>query len=103
MIAILAALVTFIVNQVPDPGTQVALFMVFGFFFSLPWALKEVRAVFGGLIVGVFLGMIVVVVDGIAALVTGAEGALLNLTFKWLVPILTLTGVASPLLISGEA
>lgn len=100
LIAIPAALVTFIVNRVPDPGTQVALFMAFGFLFGLPWALREIRAVFGGLIIGVFLGILVVVVDGIAPSMTGPEAALLS-SIKWLVPISTLTVMASVPLLSG--
>jgi len=102
LIAVPAAAVTFIVNQVPDPGAQVILLMVSGLAFGLPWAFREIRAVFGGLIVGLLLGMLVLAVDATIGSLTGPAVALVT-PVKWLAPIFALTAMASAPLHSSNA
>jgi hypothetical protein len=93
---ITSTLVTVLLNLIPDIGTKILLFTLFGLLiFGSSWAIKNIRKVLNGLILGVIvgamLGIVVATID--TSLKSLPEGINYNfvLSLKWILPILAYT------------
>jgi hypothetical protein len=93
IIGITSTLVTVLVNFIPDTGTKVILFTLFGLLiFGGSWALNNIKKLLNGVILGVivggFLGIIVATID--VSLKSLPKGITYDfvLSLKWILPIL---------------
>jgi hypothetical protein len=95
-IGISSSLVTVFINLIPETGTKIFLFTLFGLIiFGVSWGLKNIRNVLNGLvfgvIIGALLGIVIATIDiSLKSLPKGITYDFV-LSLKWILPILAYT------------
>jgi hypothetical protein len=95
-LGISSSVVTILINLIPDTGTKILLFLLFGIIaFGVSWGLKNVyttlQGLVIGLIVGVFIGITVAMIDNTLTSIPESPTYYLVLSLKWIFPIAAYT------------
>lgn len=92
--ALCSTIATLCIMLLPDTGAQVALSVIFGLLFGIPWVIKNLYGIVIGLFAGIVVAVVTIFIDSLLQDLTGLDAVLVSL-IKWVFPICCYTAVGS--------
>ncbi|TRZ52216.1 MAG: hypothetical protein D4S01_03305 [Dehalococcoidia bacterium] len=106
-VGIVNTIVLFVISGIPDTAAKVELYIAFGILLGIPWVIKGLYSLLGGIVSGAIIGAFVSALNSIietsSASATGIESFVIH-SFGFIIGLLGYTALGSgPFLLSSES